>query len=101
MYQLVLLKSGVISQYFEPGKLAGDVVWVRSIEAAQHLIENHVAEWPKGAPREVQEDAAPAERKSFGDRTAGPLTDSPSSSGPGKAILSSASAGALVSHHRL
>jgi hypothetical protein len=76
MYQLILARAGVISPWIEPGKQVGDAIWVREREHARHLIEAGIADWPKTAPSEIQEDAAPAERKSFAARTVGQLTDS-------------------------
>ena len=100
VFQLVVVKKLTSSPWTEPNRNPGDIVWVNTEEAARHLIENGLCEWPKSAPREVK-PMEPSERKSSGDRTGGPLTDSPSSSERGPEKLSSASAAVLVSPERL
>jgi hypothetical protein len=101
MYQLIMLQDLESSIWLEPGRKQGEAVWVKSKEAAQHLIEKGICSWPEGAPREVQQEVGPSERKQLGEQTDGPSTALPSSSESGPEPLSSASAGDLVLPHRL
>ena len=102
MYQLIVVANIAACAWTEPNRKPGDVVWVRTEDAARHLVENGLCKWPAAGdgPREVK-PMEPSERKSFGDRMDGPSTDSPSSreSGPDKSL--SASAAALVLPQRM
>lgn len=101
MYQLVVVNPISSSIWTEPNRQPGDVIWVNSPEAARHLIEQGLCKWPESIAKEVQGEAGPSERKSYGDRTVGPSTDSPSSNPRGPERLSSASAADLVLPERL
>lgn len=101
MYQLVMLQDLASCIWLEGNRKEGDVVWVRSMESARHLVEGGYCRWPKTAPSEVQSDAGPTERKSFGDRTDGPSTDSPLSPENGSEKQSFASAAVLVPPRRV
>lgn len=124
MYQLRVLRRITSSAHFEPNRRPGDVVWVRDEKAAEALIREGLCQWvgiPDAPPQVVAPAPAPAAEsapvvvregeavipvaetdapKSVGDRTDGPSTVSPSSNESGLAILSSASAAALVSPER-
>jgi len=102
MYQLIMQCDMHSSMWTEPNRVVGDVVWVKTLDAARHLVEGGFARWPAGMAMEVQADAGPTEtKKLFGDRTDGPSTVSPSSSRDGQERLSSASAAGLVLPHRV
>ena len=105
MYQLICVRS-FESIWTGPQK-AGDVVWVRTLDAARHLIEQGICKWPapetekKPIGPAFTKPAEPAEKKSSAAPMAGPSTASASSSEPGPQKLSSASAAALVPAQRL
>lgn len=104
--QLEILKKLASCAYCAPNQKPGDVIWVTPPQATE-LISNGLARYAGAShgvvagPKETPE-AGPSEvKKNRSDyQTDGPLTASPSSSDAGKAILSSASAGALVLPHR-
>jgi hypothetical protein len=105
MYQLIVVTPRASSIWFGGVKNPGDVVWVRSLDAARHLLEHGICKWP--APKETKpagpteiKPAGPAEKKFSADLTAGPSTGLRSSNAPGPEVLSSASAAALVPPQR-
>ena|SRR3990167_3552379 len=81
----------------------GDIVWVDE-KAARHLLENGICkfiDWQekeKSAPPEVAQEQAP---KFAAARMAGRLIDSRLSNRSGPVLLSSVSAGVLVSPKRI
>lgn len=102
MYQLIIEKPVMSCIWFDGSKQPGDVVWVRTIEAARHLIEGGMARWPREMASQVQEDVGPSEtKKFFGELMGGPSIGSPLLNPGGSAKLSSASAAALVSPHKI
>lgn len=70
MYQLIITTNLTSCLWTEPNRKPGDVVWVRSMEAARHLLENGFARWPNNAegPREIK-PMEPTERKDGGVTT--------------------------------
>ena len=99
MFQLVMIEDLESSIFLEPKRKKGDVVWVRDMLAARHLIENGFCKWPEAGPQHKPE-FEPSEKKFVGDLTAGPSTDSPSSIESGKDAPQSASAEVLVAPQR-
>lgn len=95
MYQLVVLKKIGSSLWTSGRNSPGDVIWVRSEEAARHLVESGLARWPVNEARQIK-PMEPTERKSFanlmGTRSTG--LQSSKEHGPGK--QSSALRAALV-----
>lgn len=104
--QLEILKNLASCAYCQPNQKPGNVVWVTPAQATE-MIGNGLARYVGASnavtvgPSEATE-AGPSEiKKNHSDSPKdGPLTDSPSSNGGGKATPSSASAAALVRPHR-
>jgi hypothetical protein len=105
--QLVVVKGRTSTRWTEANLKPDDVVWVRDEEGVRHLLEHGICKWPEVAPQntkpagpsEVKEE--PEARKRSGEAMAGRTIASPSSSEPGAAKLSSASAAALLPPQRL
>lgn len=100
MIQLRVIKPIAASVWTEPNRKPGDVVWVRDMMAARHLIEAGMCAWLEGGPT-VAQDAGPSSKKYAGERQHGPSTDSPLSNQSGRAKRSSllGAAQALTPRH--
>lgn len=88
MFQLVVLKKIDSSLWTEGRQVPGSIIWVRSAEAARHLVEGGLARWPQSAPSEIK-PLEPSERKSFANRMVGPSIGLQSSNarGPKRPLL--------------
>jgi len=96
LFQLIIVKPLQSSAWTEPNRKPGDVVWVRNLIAARHLIEAGFAKFPEAGPTETPE-AGPSEKKLLGERQNGRSTDSPVSTRSG----SGAKLSLLAAGHRL
>lgn len=114
MYQLIVSKPISTCIWCEPNRKPGDVIWVRSMQAARQLLELGLCKWPDAGPQERAEfapgehkDGAPLEGvppplpKSSAGPQAGRLTGSQLSIPYGERKRLSASAAALVLPKRL
>ena len=104
--QLIVVRALASSIWTSGNHVPGDVVWVRTEEAARHLIEGGFCKLPTGrdgqaGAKETKPAEVPETKKSFGEATIIPSTASPESSEPGKTKLWYASAEALVSPQRM
>jgi len=101
MYQLVVKRPIASSIWLEPNRKPGDVVWVRSLQAARTLIEGGFCSWHAEGPTQAAEAGPQETKKSSLETQDGPSTDSATSNQSGAAGPLSASAQVLVSPHRL
>lgn len=96
--QLIVLKP-IGSSIYVPRSNPGDVVWVKTEEAARHLIEHGLCALPpENAQKPEPGDVLP---KSAGEADPGRSTASPSSKERGPVRRWFASAAALVSPRRI
>ncbi len=101
MIQLIVAQRLTSSMYFEANRKPGDVVWVNTEAIARDLIESGLCRLPVAPPEPpIVPNEAPAPRKSYGEAGHRSIA-SPSSSERGRARLSSSSAAALLSAHRI